>query len=92
MDPSAASIREMETQLKIWAGKIDEFTAAAQESHGWARIDLRQRIDDLKVKRALVRANLDQFKAAGSDSREGLRTELGNAWKDLEDAFRQMKL
>ena len=82
----------METQLNIWAGKIDEFTAAAQESNGWARIDLRQRIDDLKVKRALVRANLDAFKAAGSDGREGLRTELGNAWKDLEDAFQEMKL
>jgi hypothetical protein len=92
LDPSTASIREMETQLEIWAGKIDEFTAAAQGSHGWARIDIRQRIDDLKVKRALVRANLDKFKAAGSDRREGLRTELGNAWKDLEDAFREMKL
>ena len=92
MDPSAASEREMETQLKIWAGKIDEFTAAAQESHGWARIDLRQRIDDLKVKRALVRANLDEFKAAGIDTRVGLRTDLASAWKDLENAFQEMKL
>lgn len=92
MDPSAASVRRMETQLEIWAGEIDEFTAAAQESHGWARIDLRQRIDDLKVKRALVRANLDAFKAAGSDARAGLRSDLESAWKDLETAFREMKL
>ena len=92
MDPSAASVRRMETQLNIWAGKIDEFTAAAQESNGWARIDLRQRIDDLKVKRALVRANLDAFHAAGSDSRAGLRTDLESAWKDLEKAFQEMKL
>jgi hypothetical protein len=82
----------METQLEIWAGKIDEFTTTAQESHGWARIGLRQAIDDLKVKRALVRANLDELRAAGSDIREGLRTELGKAWKDLEDAFQAMKL
>jgi hypothetical protein len=82
----------METQLKVWAGKIDEFTAAAQESHGWARIDLRQRIDDLKIKRALVRANLDKLKAAGRDNRAGLRIELESAWKDLEDAFQDMKL
>jgi hypothetical protein len=82
----------METQLKVWAGKIDEFTAAAQESNGWARIDLRQRIDDLKVKRALVRANLDEFKAAGSNSRPGLRTDLESAWRDLEGTFREMKL
>ena len=92
MDPSAASARKMEIQLKIWAGKIDAFSAAAQESNGWDRIDLRQRIDDLKVKRALVRANLDEFKAAGSDSRAGLRNDLESAWKDLETAFLDMKL
>ena len=92
MDPSAASVRRMETQLEVWAGKIDEFTTAAQESNGWAGIDLRQRIDDLKVKRALVRANLDEVKAAGSNSRAGLRTDLESAWRDLEDAFREMKL
>jgi hypothetical protein len=66
--------------------------SVAQESNGWARIDLRQRIDDLKVKRALVRANLDEFKAAGSDTRAGLRTELKSAWKDLENAFQEMQL
>ena len=82
----------METQLEVWAGRIDEFTTAAQESKGWARIDLRQRIDDLKMRRALVRANLDKFKAAGSNSRPGLWTDLKGAWRDLEDAFREMKL
>jgi hypothetical protein len=92
LNPSAARVGEMETQLKVWAGKIDDFTTAAQESNGWAGIDLRQRIDDLKVKRALVRANLDEVKAAGSDSRTGLRTGLESAWKDLEDAFQEMKL
>jgi hypothetical protein len=92
LDPLAASVRKMETQLTVWAGKIDEFTAAAQESNGWARIGLRQRVDDLKIKRALVRANLDELKAAGRDSRAGLRLELESAWKDLEDAFQRMKL
>ena len=92
MDPSAASAREMERQLTLWAGKIDDFSAAAQESNGWDRIDLRQRIDDLKVKRALVRANLDEFKAAGSESRVGLRAGLESAWKDLEIAFQEMTL
>ena len=92
MDPSTASVRRMETQLEVWAGKIDEFTTAAQESKGWARIDLRQRIDDLKVRRALVRASLDEFKAAGSNGRPALRADLEGAWRDLEAAFRGMKL
>ena len=82
----------METQLEVWAGRIDVFTTAAQESKGWARIDLRQRIDDLKVRRALVRASLDAFKAAGSHSSPGLRTDLEGAWRDLEDAFREMNI
>lgn len=82
----------MENQLEVWAGRIDECAAAAQESNGWARIDLRQRIDDLKIKRALVRATLDELKAAGRDGRAGLRIDLESAWKDLEDACREMKL
>jgi hypothetical protein len=92
LDPSAAGVRQMETQLKVWAGKIDAFTTAAQESNAWARIELRQRIDDLKVKRALVRASLDEFKAAGSNCRVGLQTDLKATWRDLEEAFREMKL
>ena len=82
----------METQLEVWAGQIDDFAAAAQGSKGWGRIDLRQRVDDLKIKRALVRANLDELKAAGPDHKAGLRIDLESAWKDLEEAFQEMKL
>ena len=92
LNPLAASVRRMEKQLEVWAGKIDEFTATAQESNAWAGIDLRQRIDDLKIKRALVRAHLDELKAAGRDCRAGLRVDLESAWKDLEEAFQEMKL
>ena len=72
--------------------EIDEFEATAQKSNGWVRIDLRQRIDDLKVKRALVRAKLDEFVAAGSDRRKGLMVGLERVWNDLKATFDELKL
>ncbi len=85
-------VKKMEAQLKGWAASIDEIAATAQKSNGWARIDLRQGIDDLKVKRALLRTKIDEFEAAGSAGREGLRKDLERAWKDLEDAFEEIEL
>jgi hypothetical protein len=84
--------KKMEAQLKLWATKIDELAASAQSSNGWTRIDLRQRIDDLKVKRALARAKLDDFQAAKGDSRERLMVGLDRLWIDLEEAFKAIKL
>ena len=87
VNPMEEKVKKMEAQLKGWAASIDELAAAAQKSNGWAEIDLRQGIDDLKVKRALLRTKLDEFEAAGSTGEEGLRKDLERAWKDLEDAF-----
>jgi len=80
-------VRMIEAQFKGWTASIDDLAAAAQKSKGWARIDLRQGIDDLKVKRALLRTKLDEFWAAGSTGREGLRKDLERAWRELKSAF-----
>jgi len=87
-----ANVEKIEAELKLWTAKIDELTASAQKSNGWARIDLRQRIDDLKVRRALVRAKLDELESAGSDNREGLRIGLERVWNELKAAFDELKL
>lgn len=92
MDRLEKKVKEIEGKLKIWAEKIDEFTAEAQKSNGWARIELRQSIDDLKVKRALFQAKIDEFEAAESHSRDALKIRIESAWKDFEDACEKMGL
>ena len=87
MNSMEERVRMIEAQLKGWTASIDDLAAAAQKSNGWARIDLRQGIDDLKAKRALLRAKLDEFEAAGSTGREGLRKDLERAWRELRTAF-----
>ena len=90
MDLNRARLKDMEAQLEVWAARIDDIAAAAQKSNGWAGIDLRQGIDDLKIKRALFRTKLDEYQVAGNDTRESLRKSLDGAWHDLEEAFEQM--
>lgn len=85
-------VKKLETQLRAWAVKIDDFVVAVQKSNGWSRIDVRQRIDDLKVKRALCRAKLDEFVATGSAHRDDLKAGLNRVWKDLENTFKEMNL
>lgn len=91
MDLLKANVEEMEAQLKLWTVKIDELSATAQKSNEWARIDFRQYIDDLKVKRALVRAKLDKFEATEIENRKSLRVGLMRVWKELANALEKMK-
>ena len=86
-----ADVGKMEAQLKVWGAEIDRLAAAAEKRRNGARIDLQQHIDDLKAKRALAKAKLDEFKAAGLAKQASVTTDLENAWDSLETAFTDPK-
>jgi hypothetical protein len=92
MEPLDTNVERMEAQLKRWHAKIDEFAAVVQKSNGWRRIDLLQRIDELKIKRALLRAKLDEWEVAEGHNREKVRDSLERIWNDLKEAFAELKL
>ena len=82
MGPMEANIDKMEAQLKQWAVLIDSLAAKAE---------YRLSIDDLKAKRAVAQAKVDEFKAAGIEKWEGFKAGIERAWSDLEIAFNELK-
>jgi len=91
MGPMEANVDKMEAQLKQWAAQIDVLVEKAGKAGAQAGIEYRLSIDDLKAKRVIAQAKVDEFKAAGSEKWEGFKAGIERAWSDLEDAFRELK-
>ena len=92
MGSMEANVDKMEAQLKLWAAQIDGMAAKAEKTCPWAKIECHQGIDDLKARRAVAQAKVDEFKAAGSEKWEEYKAGIEHAWSDLEVAFRNQKL
>ena len=87
MGQMETNVHKMETQLKLWAMQIEGLAAKAEKTGAQARIEYRQNIDDLKARRVVLQAKIDEFKAAGSGKWEEFRAGIEHAWSDLEAAF-----
>ena len=85
-----SDVAKMETQLTRWAALIDDLAARADKG-AQIKIEHRQRIDDLKVKRAVAQERFNEYKAADDVRRAALRPDAECAWSDLEAAFRDLK-
>jgi peptidoglycan hydrolase CwlO-like protein len=90
MENTEDNVGKLETQLKQWGAKLDEFVAKADRAGTAARIDNRRRIDELKAKVKAAEAKLDEVKTAGSEKWETLKAGVESAWKDLEIAFKKL--
>ena len=86
MEPVA---EKMETQLRLWGLKIDRLAAQTEIPGVQAGFDTLMHIDELKALHAIAEATLLEFKGAGDGSRARLETEMTNAGKDLEAAFKK---
>jgi peptidoglycan hydrolase CwlO-like protein len=90
MENTEDNVGKLETQLKQWGAKLDEFVAKADRAGTAARIDNRRRIEELKAKVKAAQAKLDEVKTAGSEKWETLKAGVESAWKDLEIAFKKL--
>jgi len=90
MEKTQANLGKLETQLKQWGAKLDEFIAKADRAGTTARIDNRKRIDDLTAKVQVAQSKLDEVKTAGSERWETLKTGVESAWNELDLAFKKL--
>jgi hypothetical protein len=81
---------KMETQLAAWGTKLDGLVAAAQKQGAEAKAEYRAQLDDLKAKHQAARTRFDEFKKSGSEDLETFKTGIGNAWAELEIAFKKL--
>lgn len=83
---------KIDAQLEAWDTRIEGLAAKAEKARGQAAIDLYYQVDDLKARRAMALAKLDEFKAAKDRDQESIKTGLRIAWDDLEKAFKDLGL
>ena len=90
MEKMQENLGLLESQLKQWGAKLDEFVARADRAGTTARIDNRRRIDDLKAKCQAAQSKLDEVRTAGSEKWDTLRAGVESAWGELEIAFKKL--
>jgi hypothetical protein len=80
---------KMEAQLKRWGLKIERLAAKTEIAGVQTGFDTLMHIDELKALLAIAETKLLEFKVAGDADRARLETEMTNAGKDLEAAFKK---
>jgi hypothetical protein len=83
----AVEHRTREAELKQWGSRLDKLLAAADATGAGARIDYRERLDDLKVKYNVAETKLAELKSAGSGKWETFKDGIERAWTELATAF-----
>jgi predicted nucleic acid-binding Zn-ribbon protein len=89
MEKAEINVGKLETQLNQWGAKLDELVAKADRAGTTARIDNRERIDDLMANVQAAQSKLDEVTTAGSEKWETLRTGVESAWAELELAVKK---
>ena len=90
METVEAHVGKMEAELKQWGMRLDNLLAMAQVVGTAARVDHRQRLDDLKEKYDAAEAKLAELKAAGSSKWEVFQGGVEAAWRELANAFTRL--
>jgi len=90
METVEAHVGKMEAELRQWGVRLDKLLATADAAGTAARLDRRQRLDDLKEKYAAAEAKLAEVKAAGSSRWEAFQGGVEAAWSELAQAFTRL--
>ena len=90
MSKPEVHIGKMETQLKQWGAKLDEFVTKAEGVGAVVKEDYCKQIEFLKAKHKVVQTKLDEFKVASGKEWETFKTGVEDTWNDLEVAFKKL--
>jgi hypothetical protein len=90
METVEAHVEKMEAELRQWGVRLDNLLAMADVAGSAARLDRRQRLEDLKEKYDVATAKLAELKTAGSRKWEALQGGVENAWSELAKAFTRL--
>jgi hypothetical protein len=90
METADADLGTLEAELRQWGTRLDNLLAMANLVATTARIDHRERLDNLKEKYNAAEAKLAELKAAGSGKREVFKGDVEQAWSELAKAFTRL--
>ena len=90
METVEAHVGKMEAELKQWGERLDNLLTMADVVGTGAKIDYRNRLDDLSQKYAAAEARLTELKAAGINKWDTYKGGVENAWSELATAFTRL--
>ena len=90
METVEAHVGKMEAELRQWGVRLDNLLAMADVAGTAARLDHRQRLEDLKEKYDAATAKLAELEAAGSSKCETFQGRVETAWNELAQAFTRL--
>jgi hypothetical protein len=91
MATTAGNLDKIDAQLERWGEKIDKLVTLAEGVGARAALNHRERIMELKAKRAAATARLVELRAESSSRWRRSRGGIATAWNDLMIAFRALE-
>jgi hypothetical protein len=80
-------VGKMEAELRQWHARLDKLIAKADAAGTGAKIDYRNRLEDLREKYAVAEARLAELKAAGRSRWDTYKGGVDTAMSELAMAF-----
>jgi hypothetical protein len=78
---------KLEAQMREWSAKIDLLKAKADQAEAEAKIEYRNRIEDLRKRKEALQAKLEELKDASEAAWNDLKAGTEKAAADLRDAL-----
>jgi hypothetical protein len=87
MENKEAYREKLEAQMREWSAKIDLLKARADQAEAEAKIEYRNRIEDLRKKREVLQEKLSELQKASDAAWKDIKTGAERAAADLRDAL-----
>jgi hypothetical protein len=90
METAGGHVENMEAELRQWGERLSKLVATADASGAAAKIDYRNRLDDLREKYSAAEARLAELKGAGTGKWDAYKGAVEDAWSELAIAFTKL--
>jgi hypothetical protein len=87
MENKQAYREKLEAHMREWSAKIDLLKAKADQAEAEAKIEYRNRIEDLRQKKEALKAKLSELQNASDAAWKDIKAGTEKAAADLKDAL-----
>ena len=87
MDKKEAYREKLEAQMREWSAKIDLLKARADKAEAEGKIEYKDRIEDIRQRKAAVQAKLQELQNASDAAWKDIKAGTEKAAADLRDAL-----
>ena len=87
MDSKEAYREKLEAQMREWSAKIDLLKARADQAEAEAKIEYRNRIEDIRQRKEALQAKFRELENASDAAWKDIKAGTERAAADLRDAL-----